>query len=190
VRAQAQQTVGIVGGVDLVPQAQIGQVIDVDAVSEGNRNGILPQFDPQDDLPETELADFLGQMVVPNQHPVGGRVGIGASSYQGHEVTPKKHLNLADPTPEHPLDAQVVLGVEVVNAKAAGGPDREASAVLVESDGEKLAARGGMAMGLKRVVGKISVGLVGGREIAALVGVLKLAIVHTDGYVLDDVLMR
>lgn len=191
-RAEAEQPVGVVGRVDLVPQTQVGQVVYVDAVPEGDRNGVLSQLDPQDDLSEAQLADFLGQVVVPDQDPVGGRVGVGSSPHQGHEVAPEEHLDLADPAPEQPLDAEVVLGVKVVDAKAVGGPDREASAVLVEGDREELASRGGMVVGglFECLVDEICIAAViviifgCGCSVAAFICILKLAIVHIDGILL------
>lgn len=164
-------------------------MVDVHAVPEGNRNGVLSQLDPQDNLPEAQLADFLGQVVVPDQNPVGGRVGVGSSPHQGHEVAPEEHLDLADPAPEQPLDAEVVLGVQVVDAKAVGGPDREASAVLVERDREELALRGGMVVGgmFECLIDKICIAIVVvviircRYSVAAFICILKLAMVHIDG---------
>jgi hypothetical protein len=87
--------------------------------------------------------------------------------------------------------------VQVVDAKAVGGPDREASTILVEGYREELASRGGMVVGgmFECLVDKICIAIVVvvvvvviiivivrcGYSVTAFVCILKLVIVHTDG---------
>lgn len=134
---QAEEAVGVVGGVDLVSEAEVGQVVHVDPIPKGHGDGVLPQPDPEHRLLEGQLPDFPRDVIVPDQHAVRGRVGRSSAPHDRHEVAPEQHLHDPDPALQLPADAHRVLRVQVVDREPLRRPHRQAPAVLVEGAGQE-----------------------------------------------------
>ena len=58
---QTQQAKWIIRRIDFISQTQIGQMIDIDSISQCDRNGILSQFHLQNSLSKGQFPNFFGQ---------------------------------------------------------------------------------------------------------------------------------
>ena len=129
---------GVVGRVDFVAEAEVGQVVDIDPVPQGHRNGIPPQLDAENNLTKTQLPNSLLHMIVPNENPMRRCVGIDSTtSHQRNQIATKQHLNRTNATVQTPMHRSLKW-MEIQQRKTLRCPQSEATPVLIKGTRQQL----------------------------------------------------
>ena len=137
-RTETEQSVGVVRGVNLVTQREVGQMIDIDSVLQRHSNSIASQLDTQNDLSEAQFSNGLLDVIVPNKDTVGGSVGMErAATDECNEIATEQHLDGTDATVQTAFHRSLER-MDLEDLEALGGAKCYATAILVKGAAQHL----------------------------------------------------
>lgn len=136
-RAQTQQSVRIVRRVNLVSQRQICQVVHIDSIAQGHRDGIFAQLDRVHHLPKAQIANGFADVVIVDQDAVRWGVRRRSATHHSHETAAKEHFDQSNPSAQLSIHRDGVLWMQIVNREARGRSNGQTASILVECASQK-----------------------------------------------------